>query len=117
MVWQYAFTPLSTVLVVTAGAIVIVAAYVVYQQRAYKPVPGGYVAVGLALAAAATLLAGAAQLASGDVEKALLWRKASAVVAATVPFLFFLFALRYTNTGDRLVRWIATLAAVVGDSQ
>jgi len=113
MVWQYAFTPLSTVLVVTAGAVVVVAAYVVYQQRAYKPVPGGYVAVGLSLAAAATLLAGAAQLASGDVEKALLWRKASAVVAATVPFLFFLFALRYTNTGDRLVRWIATLAAVV----
>jgi nitrogen-specific signal transduction histidine kinase len=109
MVWQN--TPFTAPLLVAAAAVLLAALYVVRQQRAYEPVPGGYLSVCLSIAAATALLVTAVRVGVVGTDAATLWLKATYAVAAPIPGLLFLFALRYTGTDDYLA--LPTAAATM----
>jgi signal transduction histidine kinase len=116
MAWQY--TPFTAPLLVAAGGIAVVALYIVRQQRAYRPVPGGYVAVLLSLAVSFTLLTYAIQLAQVGYESKLFWKQMSYIGGMSVAPLLFLFTLRYTDLGEHLTKgrvalvWVPPLVVV-----
>ncbi|MFD1586830.1 histidine kinase N-terminal 7TM domain-containing protein [Halorientalis brevis] len=108
MPWQY--TPLTTPVVVAAGAVALAAFYVVRQQRAYAPVPGGYVAVVLSIAISLTLFGYATQLAHVERAAKLNWNQLQLVWAMPVPALLLIFTLRYTGNERYLSWWSVSLA-------
>ncbi|WP_136717925.1 sensor histidine kinase [Halorientalis salina] len=114
MPWQY--TPFTTPVLVAAGAVAIAALYVVRQQRAYAPVPGGYVAVLLSAAVSVTLLAYAVELAHVERAAKLQWKQIEYVGAMLVPPLLLVFTLEYTEYERYLTWWSlsAILSAPVG---
>jgi nitrogen-specific signal transduction histidine kinase len=111
MAWQY--TPYTAPLLVAAGAIVIAALYVVRQQRAYEPVPGGYLAVGLSIAISFSLLSYALTLGSVGLESKLLWTKAQYLGIAPTPALLLFFTLEYTGNDEYLTRLSASAVLLI----
>ncbi len=108
MPWQY--TPLTTPVVVAAGAVALAAFYVVRQQRAYAPVPGGYVAVALSIAISLTLFGYATQLAHVERAAKLSWAQLKFAGAVPVPVLLLIFTLQYTGNERYLTWWSVLLA-------
>jgi len=100
MAWQN--TPFTAPLLVVTAAVLLAALYVVRQQRAYEPVPGGYLSVGLSITVASALLLTAVRVGVVGSDAATLWLKATYAVAAPIPSLLFLFTLRYVNDGGSL---------------
>jgi signal transduction histidine kinase len=100
MAWQY--TPFTAPLLVVAGVVLAAALYVVRQQRAYEPVPGGYLSVVLSLAVGSAALATAIRVGVVGQAAELLWLKATYLVGAPIPVLLFVFTLRYTESDDYL---------------
>jgi PAS domain S-box-containing protein len=109
MPWQY--TPFTTPVVVAAATVAIAALYVLRQQRAYAPVPGGHVAVLLSVAVSFTLLTYAVELAHIERAAKVQWKQLQYVGAMVVPALLVVFTLEYTEN-DRYLNWV-TLPAIM----
>ncbi|MFB6083183.1 MAG: histidine kinase N-terminal 7TM domain-containing protein [Halorientalis sp.] len=102
MSWQY--TPFLTLTFVAAVLVGVAAFYVLRQQRAYEPIPGGYTAVVLAATICWVLVTYAFQIGSVELGRKLFWYKLSYVGFMPVPVLLLLFTLRYTDR-DEWLRW------------
>ncbi|WP_299264236.1 histidine kinase N-terminal 7TM domain-containing protein [Halorientalis sp.] len=111
MTWQY--TPFLTLTLIAAGLVGIAALYVVRQQRAYEPVPGGYVAVVLAVAICWVLLTYALQIGSVELSQKLLWYRLGYIGFMPVPVLLLLFTLQYTGRDGWLRWWSVGLVSVI----
>ncbi|MFB6164074.1 MAG: histidine kinase N-terminal 7TM domain-containing protein [Haloarculaceae archaeon] len=107
MAWQY--TPFTTPRLVTAALVAVAAFYVVRQQRAYEPVPGGYTAVAVSLLISWTLATYALQLGRVGHGEKLLWYRLGYLGFMPVPGLLAVFALQYTHRERYLTRWSTAL--------
>jgi signal transduction histidine kinase len=103
MTWQY--TPFLTLTLIAAMLVGAAALYVIRQQRAYEPVPGGYTAVILATAVSWVLLMYALQMGSIELQEKIFWYRLGYIGFMPVPPLLLIFSLQYTGYDEWLTWW------------
>jgi len=111
MAWQ--FTPYTPLLLVMTGIIAAAAFYVVRQQRAYEPVPGGYLAVLLSITVSAALLFYIAEIGTVGIEGKLFWNRLEFASFMPIPALLLFFSLQYTGNDEYVSRESIALVGFV----
>jgi signal transduction histidine kinase len=111
MTWQY--TPFLTLTLIAAVVVGVAALYVVRQQRAYEPVPGGYTAVILSVAICWVLVTYALQIGSVELPQKLFWYRLGYIGFMPVPVLLLFFTLQYTGRDEWITWWSVGLLLLI----